>query len=91
MMMLNELGWYMCWSMEVTGFFLKGDRVRFCHAAEVWTRPLSLGLLCTAPSLECSATVWLEITTRTRGTHRLQLVSRRCMLKYGHAGAEADA
>lgn len=61
--------------------YMRGDPVHFCHTAEVWTRPLTLGLLSTAPPLEWTTTVCQKITTHLTGTHTLQLtlVCSRCM------------
>lgn len=69
-----------------------GDSVRFCYTAEVWTQPLTLGLLSTAPPLEWTATVCLKITTHLTGTHTLplQLVCSRCMYMHWHAWTNAD-
>lgn len=46
----------------------RGDPVHFCHTAEVWILPLTLGLLSTAPPLEWTTTVCQKITTQLTGT-----------------------
>jgi len=68
---------------------MRGDQVHFCHTAEVWTQPLTLGLLSTAPPLEWTTTVCPKITTHLTGTHtralQLTLVYSGCMLTRRHA------
>lgn len=49
--------------------YMRRDPVHFCHTAEVWTPPLTLGLLSTAPPLEWTTTVCQKITTHLTGTH----------------------